>query len=252
MTPPDGLAALWPPAGLRLRSGDLELRWPDDALLLEVAALAGRGIHDPGAMPFTVPWTRGTPEEVARSVLRYQWAQRAAVEPASWTLELVVLRDGVPVGLQGVSARDFPVLRTAVSGSWLGREHQGRGTGSRMRVLVLHLLFEGLGARAATTDAFADNPASLGVTRRLGYRPDGVQDLVRDGAPARSLRFRLDRAGWEARPAALRPEVATEGVEALRAFLAVDGPGGDVGDVGDRGGVGPAGAGPGVSAPTPP
>ncbi|SFB35143.1 GNAT family N-acetyltransferase [Cellulomonas marina] len=212
-------AALWPPSAVRVRSGDLELRYLDDELLLALADLASRGLHDEDRMPFLHPWTRGTPAEVARSVLTYQWAQRAALTPSRWSLELAVLHQGRAVGVQAMTTTDFPVLGAAETGSWLGREHQGRGLGRQMRHLVLHLLFEGLGARTATTSAREDNAASLGVTRALGYRPDGTADAAVEGMPARILRFRLDRADWDGRPPALRPPVTTEGLEALRAFL---------------------------------
>ena len=123
------LVRLWPAAGVRVRSGDLELRWIDDELLLDLAAVAARGVHDPGTMPFEHPWTRGTPDEVARSVLAYQWDARARVSPSKLVLELGVLADGVPVGVQGLVADDWHVLRRAQTGSWLGIEHHGRGIG---------------------------------------------------------------------------------------------------------------------------
>ncbi len=40
-----------------------------------------------------------------------------------------------------------------------------------MRAAVLHLAFAGLEAEYADSDAFTDNAASLGVSRKLGYRP---------------------------------------------------------------------------------
>src|SRR5699024_8029657 len=98
------LSALWPPALLHVQAGDLELRYLDDDLLLDLAELAGRGVHDPEAMPFEFPWTRGTPEQVARSVLVYQWRTRAAITPERWTLELAVLHRAEPVGIQAIEA----------------------------------------------------------------------------------------------------------------------------------------------------
>ncbi|WP_316043412.1 hypothetical protein [Actinomadura sp. CNU-125] len=45
--------------------------------------------------------------------------------------------------------------------------------------------------------AFADNPASTAVSRRLGYETDGVARVrVRDERRL-DRRFVLDRAGWE-------------------------------------------------------
>jgi len=51
------LDKLWPAAGLRVSAGDLELRWIDDTLLVELAELAALGIHDPRTTPLTVAWT---------------------------------------------------------------------------------------------------------------------------------------------------------------------------------------------------
>jgi RimJ/RimL family protein N-acetyltransferase len=100
------------------------------------------------------------------------------------------------------------VLREVYSGSWLGRRFQGRGIGTEMRAAVLHLAFTGLGARAARSAAFEDNAASLAVSRKQGYRPDGEEWVESRGAARRTLRLRLDAAGW--RPAV---PVALAGVE---------------------------------------
>jgi RimJ/RimL family protein N-acetyltransferase len=97
-----------------------------------------------------------------------------------------------------VTGRDFAVLREVSTGSWLGRRYQGQGLGTEMRAAVLHLAFAGLSAEYATSNAFTDNPASLGVSRKLGYLPDGIQRQVIRGRPAVLQLLRLDRAGWQA------------------------------------------------------
>ena len=66
-----------------------------------------------------------------------------------------------------------------------------------MRAAVLHLAFAGLNAQYATSGAFADNLASLGVSRKLGYAADGVDRQVSRGQPATTMRLRLDRPTWE-------------------------------------------------------
>ena len=212
---------LWPLTGLRVRSGDLELRYMDDADLEALARLAGHGVHADEAMPFTVPWTRGTPTEVARSVLTFQWGVRASVTPERWALELAVVRAGEVLGTQSLMARDFAVTRTAETGSWLGLRHQGQGVGTRMRLMMLHLLFEGFDGLRATTTAFDDNGPSNAVTRRIGYAENGADVVAREGAPATSRRYVLDRAAWDARPATLRPDVTLVGVEAARGQLGI-------------------------------
>ena len=81
---------------------------------------------------------------------------------------------------------------------WLGQRYQGQGLGTEMRSAVLHLGFAGLGAEFAVSEAFTDNLASLGVSRKLGYLPDGIRrQSIRD-RPATLQMLRLDRAGWQA------------------------------------------------------
>jgi len=123
----DELSKLWPASAVVVRSKDLELRWIDDELLVHLAELAGRGIHDESVMPFNVPWSRGNPLEVARSVVTYQWNARSQIAPiGTLALELAVLVDGKPVGIQGASGvdwrvnancRDRVMARSRVSGS---------------------------------------------------------------------------------------------------------------------------------------
>src|SRR6478609_7158774 len=51
------LVDLFPPFGLHVQAGPLELRGLTDELILELCDLAEKGIHDPAEMPFYFPWT---------------------------------------------------------------------------------------------------------------------------------------------------------------------------------------------------
>ena len=188
----------WPLFRLRLRTPRLELRLPSLSDLGELAELAAAGVHDPAVQPFGVPWTDVPPDQRARGVLQYHWRQWADWSPEDWTLNLVVDLDGTIVGTQGVTGRDFAVLREVGTGSWLGQRHPRQGIGTDMRAAVLHLAFAGLGAAYATSEAFTDNVASLGVSRKLGYALDGIDRQVIRGKPAIQQRLRLDRAAWRA------------------------------------------------------
>ena len=187
----------WPLAGLRLLTPQLELRLPTDRDLDELADLAAAGVHDPEVQPFGFPWTDVSPAERGRSTVQYHWSQRAAWKPEQWSLDLVVVRDEVVIGMQGISAADFAVVREVSTGSWLGQAYQGQGIGTEMRAAVLHLAFDGLGAHYATSNAFTDNPASLRVSRKLGYADDGIQRQVSRGRPATLRRLRLSRETWQ-------------------------------------------------------
>lgn len=173
------LADLLPMLGLRISAGPLDLRGITDDDLVGLCDLAARGIHPPGEMPFYVPWTDVPADELVRNTAAYHWRQRADFSVESWSLELAVRYDGELVGTQGFRARGYPVTRTGESGSWLGRAHQGRGIGTLMRQTLCAFLFDHLDAVEVTSGAFVGNPASLAVSRKVGYRPTGVRRLER-------------------------------------------------------------------------
>jgi len=192
------LTDVWPLFALVLRTPRLELRLPSLEQLAALGRLADDGVHDPAAMPFTVPWTDLPPGERSRAVLQYHWSTWAELRPARWRLEFAVLAQGGVVGLQGMGVRDFAVTGEVGTGSWLGARHQGRGIGTEMRAAVLHLAFAGLGADCAVSAAHTDNLASQAVSRKLGYAEDGIcRVAVRDRLVV-DQRFRIDRAAWQA------------------------------------------------------
>jgi RimJ/RimL family protein N-acetyltransferase len=211
----------WPLYGLRLTTSRLELRLPDLPLLDRLAAIGAEGVHEPDAMPFSVAWTDGTPQEVGRGVFQHVLSTVAGWQPDNWTMSFAVLAEGELVGRQDLMARRFAVTGEVETGSWLGLRHQGRGIGTEMRAAALELAFAGLGARAATSAAMLDNPRSLGVSRRLGYRPDGLEtQVVRDRAVTLQ-RLRLSREDW-----AVHRTVRTRihGLEPCRELFGAAGP----------------------------
>ncbi|MFI0357672.1 GNAT family N-acetyltransferase [Actinomadura sp. 9N407] len=187
----------FPLLGLRLTTPRLELRLPSPEELAALAELAAEGIHPPETMPFLVPWTNGTPAEIARGVVQHYWRQLGTWTPQDWSLNLTVLHAGAVVGTQGISGRDLAITRQVGTGSWLGRRHQGQGIGTEMRAAVLHLAFAGLGVQEAVSSAFEDNHASLAVSRKLGYQPDGIERRAIREALVIDHRRRLTRAAWE-------------------------------------------------------
>ena len=131
-----------------------------------------------------------TPEMAAERIARADASGAEAV--------LGALRDanGTLVGEGGFLGRTAPEILF-----WLGAPFRGQGLGHAALAAVLARLFERPGAEAARAECYADNPASLAVLGAIGFLPDGtgVDDAhpERD-APVRVLRFRLDRAAWEA------------------------------------------------------
>jgi RimJ/RimL family protein N-acetyltransferase len=194
------------------------MRLPTDDDLGALAALAAAGIHDPAEMPFDVPWTDRPSGELERSLFQWNWRARAEWKPEDWRLTLAVFAHDEIVGVQDVGAREFPVRRVVVTGSWLGRAHQGRGIGREMRAAVLHLAFAGLDAAWAESAAWVDNPASIAVSRAVGYEDNGLGVGARRGEATLQHRFLMSRSRWEGRR---RDGITIEGLDPCRSLFGV-------------------------------
>jgi RimJ/RimL family protein N-acetyltransferase len=195
---------------LRILTPRLELRLPDTALLEELVTLAAKGVHPPDVMPFDIPWTDRPSPQMEREAIQYHLLQVAKWSPEEWTYNPVVIHEGRVIGSQGIGAESFAQSRSVHTGSWLGHEFQGRGLGRERRAAILHLAFQGLGAQEALSGAFQDNPASIAVSRSLGYEENGTGLIARRGSPAIHIGLRLTREKWLSRP---RLEVSLEGLD---------------------------------------
>lgn len=218
---------IFPPFALSIGAGPVELRVLRDDDLPELVELVRGGIEAPGLpMPFLRAWHQepfapGAPEGFPTSSLPWWWTQRATVAPDAWRLALVVRRDGVLVGMQDVHADDFALTRTVLTGSWLGRAHQGVGTGTLMRRLVVGLAFDELGAQACESGYVVGNHASAAVSRKVGYVENGRRRIVqhtRDGRVGVDEQRVVVTPDTYVRPA---EPVRVEGADALRRFLAI-------------------------------
>jgi RimJ/RimL family protein N-acetyltransferase len=212
------MGSYWPLFDLELRTPRLVLRPHRDDDFPGLLDAIDAGIHDPAEMPFSQPWTDAEPAVRRRNAVQFWWGTRAGWQTDAWNLELVVLFDDRPIGVQDLSAKRFAVLREVSTGSWLSRPYQGRGLGKEMRAAVLHLAFEGLGAAVARSSAFRDNLSSAGVSRALGYRENGEYRHAPRGEPKVAVGFALTRDEWVARRDTF-PPVEVSGLEpALEMF----------------------------------
>lgn len=222
------LEEMFPPYALVISCGPVQLRVLRDDDLPELVDLARGGIQAPGLpMPFLRDWHEepfapGAPEGFPTSSLRWWWTQRATCSPDEWRLALVVRRDGVLVGMQDLHAEDFALTRRVTTGSWLGRVHQGAGTGTLMRQMVVALAFDELGAQQCESGYLAGNRASAGVSRRVGYVDNGrrriVQHTQRGTVAVEEHRVVVEPATF------VRPDapVSIEGAQGLRRFLGIE------------------------------
>jgi RimJ/RimL family protein N-acetyltransferase len=209
----------WPLFDLEVHTPRLTLRYLDDVLAEQVVAVAARGVHDAAVMPFLVPWTDLPSPQMEHEAMRFFWRTRASVRPESWNLQFAVVVEDEVVGVCDLGADHFSALRQVKTGSWLGREFQGRGLGKEFRMAALTLGFDGLDAEYALTGMWHDNAASLGVTESLGYEFAGRHRALRRGVPDEQLDYRMDREHWET---IRRDDISLHGVERAREFLGVE------------------------------
>ncbi|MCA1710387.1 MAG: GNAT family N-acetyltransferase [Actinobacteria bacterium] len=191
----------WPLFDLRLRTGDLVLRPMTEADLPELEALLPDDVELNPFLP--MPGRRW-------GLAQTYWHALGTWSVDDWRLQCVVLRDGEVLGVQELEGKDFVRLRTVDSASWLIRSARGSGIGKAMRGAVLGLAFQHMDAAAAVTSAWHDNSASLGVSRSLGYRDNGVELVRRGDGVAEMVHLRLRRVEW------VGTDVQVEGFDACR------------------------------------
>lgn len=210
----------WPMFDLEVSTPRLAMVPIDDEMGVALAALAARGIHPPDFMPFKHPWSRAESPALERHALQFYWRCRAEMTPERWNINFAIVVDGEVVGSSGLMGNHFPRLRQFESGSWLGRDFQGRGIGKEMRLATLTLGFVGFGAEWATTGAWHDNAASIGVTRSLGYSAAGHRRAIRDDEHGDTLvGFEMPRSHFDEH--LRRHDIELVGIDAARDFLAI-------------------------------
>ena len=202
----------WPLFDLRIQASDLELRPMKESDLPTIADLLPDDVEvDPASVTFP-----GYDQRLARATIVYQgyWKAFGTWSPEAWRLGFVVFNHGRLIGFQELEGNDFLRLRTVDSSSFLIPEYRGRGLGKQMREAVLTLAFGPLKAEAAITAAWHDNHTSLGVSRALGYRPNGELLHRRGESIDLMIHLRLMRSGWLAQGRG--DQVKISGFEACR------------------------------------
>ena len=195
---------------LRLRTDRLELRWPTADELVDLARVAERGVHDPGEMPFLVPWTDGIGEPgFLEAFVDHHLGLRQ-----SWTAD-------EPIGVQALVARGFAARREVKSGSWLAQRSHRRGYGTEMRAAILELAFRGLGAEGASSSALDGALASARVSEKLGYVEAGESWAEVRGERRLDRQLRLTRDRWIDHE---RISVRISGLEACLPLFGPSGP----------------------------
>lgn len=201
----------WPLFDLRLATPDLELRVATETDLVPLGDRLPDDVEGEAIPAYELGDHRASRGTALHQVY---WRAFGTWRPESWTIPFVVFHDGELIGLQALEGNDFVPLRTVDSFSLLVREARGRGYGKQMRDAVLALAFGPLEAVEAVTSAWQDNYASLGVSRALGYIPNGERLRRRGDGIDVMEHLRLTREDWLIRPD--RPPIAITGFEPCR------------------------------------
>ena len=197
------MSAAWPLFDLRLQYGGLLLRPLREADLPLVVAL----------LPDDVDLDPALPPDRCLAVHQGYWRAQGRWSVQDWALSFLVHDGGRAMGVQVLEGADFPLLRTVDSASWLIPSARGRGVGTAMRTAMLDFAFGSLGAQAAVSSAWHDNAASLGVSRSLGYGPNGEHSHRRGEGVDVMVHLRRSRSGWSG------AGVGVEGFEPCRGLF---------------------------------
>ncbi len=208
----------WPLFDLRITIGPVILRAMTEADLARLAETLSDDLEqNPAATRYS-----GLPDRVNRRVIVHQeyWAAMGNWSVTSWTLRFVTLLNGEIIGSQTLEGDDFVRLRVVDTASYLQPAMRGHGYGKAMRRAVLALAFGEMGAEMAISAAWHDNQASLGVSRALGYVPNGESRHPREGRVDQMLHVRLKRSDWLASGQAAG--ITIEGFDACRPLFGLD------------------------------
>jgi RimJ/RimL family protein N-acetyltransferase len=218
----DELVQRWPHFALTIELDGACLQPPTDDHLF---VLAERAAEPSAVLPTDkshfVTWIRGrTADQIAQQRKARVQANRDLTRRPGWTLDLAVMVNGEPVGLQSLSGFDqWPHHRVVGTTSWLLASFQGQGLGTRSRAAVLELAFTHLGAESAKSWALEDNRASVAVSTKLGYRPIDRHEITEHGCRYVEGAYQLDRGVWLESPVRRQHLPAITGVGSLTELL---------------------------------
>lgn len=112
-----------------------------------------------------------------------------------WVIEV----DGKPIGTSAIRGIDWK-NQHGETGTLIGeREHWGKGIGTEQAQLRTRFAFRELNLVKLKSAAFAENAASVRMTRRVGYRDVGIErrEVFADGTWHDGLLSELLREDWE-------------------------------------------------------
>jgi ribosomal-protein-alanine N-acetyltransferase len=143
----------------------LLLRIPEPADASAIAlALRDRKVTRPITLPARYS-IRDAREFIRRS-------RQGRKDGSKCSLSIILRRSGELIGGCGLDQIRFD-HRNAHVGYWIARPHWGKGYASEAASMLIRAGFRELGLHRVHTGVFPDNPRSIRVLRRLGFRTEG-------------------------------------------------------------------------------
>lgn len=204
----------WPFGDLTIQGHELTLRPVRDADLTDFVSI----FPDDFELDPTYPPLAGIPtaDDRERRLVQSIWRHRGCWSFDDWALDFGVWRGNQPLGIQTVEGTRFPCERTVDTASWIAKPFRGKGFGVQARELALSFAFEQLAAEKAITSAVVTNHASLGVSRHLGYRDNGVRPHDTGTETVELQHLVMSRPDWAKQH---RNPITVSGFESCRPFF---------------------------------
>jgi len=190
------MAEVWPLFDLVIRTPDLLLRPLREADALSLAERLPPDLElDPALPRFALREERQVRAAIA---MQGYWRAYGSWSVENWNLPFGVWQGETLIGSQSLEGEQFLAKRVLDTSSYLLPAWRGTGLGKQMRRGVLALGFGELGAEWAVSSAWTDNAPSLGVSRAVGYEPNGLSRHVYFGRLGVFQHVLLTRERWEA------------------------------------------------------
>ncbi len=141
----------------------LRMPKPNDAAAI-ASALRDREVTRPIGLP-----ARYSIRDARQFIRRSKAGQK---DGSKCNLSIILRRSGELIGGCGLDQIRLD-HRNAHVGYWIARPHWGKGYASEAASTLISAGFRELGLHRIHTGVYPDNPRSMGVLRRLGFRTEG-------------------------------------------------------------------------------
>ena len=232
--PFEGLDHLDLHSDLRITCGEVTLKIVPIRDYPTLAANVTNGLFPDGSSITMGTWYDPEHLEVsARRTLGYHFDRLTWAKKNKWDFVFGIYvpaseefpantRDGVVLaGVQSIGTEDdYAHTGEAGTGSYLAPQYRAHGYGKQARAAIVDFAFSHMGVNHMLTSALVYNDQSNGVSRAIGYEPDGIKLSEVAGGEWHELNcYRLRKEDWETKHRNNFPPVTISGEESIVAQI---------------------------------